>query len=488
LLQNNSRYLLVVAPKKADLVLPSEQALAAVLTQVQSQTLTPYVDKVADAKLLPSIPAPAAIVSETSDAKVGTTTIKLANGVQVVMKPTDFKADEVRFNAVSPGGSSLVSDADFPEAAHISQIVDNSGVGDFDQNALTRLLAGKVVSVSPYIGELNEGLRGSASTKDLETLFQLIYLYVTKPRADESAFATFKDQMHTELENRSLSVDAAFSDAITQARFGDSLRYNPLTLAELDQFDLQRAMAIYKERFADASDFTFVFVGNFDVAALKTLAQTYLGNLPASNGHESWQDVKPNPPDGKIEKMVYKGEDEQSRSFLLFTGYISPTQRNRLVLTLLQDVLDIRLRNDLREERSGTYSPGVYGNIAEDPDKSYGFYVTFGSDPKRVDELIKATWSDIADVKRDGPHADEFAKVTEQARRTHESDLRENQYWLDALVDDALHPAKNDAELLSFSETLDSIKPADIQNAAQQYLPEDRYIKVIQLPVAYQPK
>ena len=484
LLQNQSRYLLVVAPEKKELTLPSEAELAAVLTQVQAAQIEPYVDQVAAAQLMTTLPAPVAIISETTDSQLGITQFTLANGVQVILKPTDFKADEVLLRAVSPGGSSLVADADFREADNISTIVTNSGVGDFDYNGLTRLLNGKVVNLSPYIDQLNEGFQGSSSTKDLETLLQLLYLYVTKPRADKSAFTTFQDQMRTALENRSLSVDAAFGDAITHARYGDSIRYRPLTLAEVDGFDLQRAVEIYHERFADTSDFTFVFVGNFDVDALKKLTQIYLGNLPAGTRHENWKDVKPNPPPGQIEQTIYKGQDEQSRSFLLFTGTIDPTPRNRLLLRLLQDVLDIRLRNDLREERSGTYSPGVSANIAKNPDQSYGFYVTFGSDPKRVEELIKATWGDIADVKAQGPHADEFEKVTEQARRSHEKALRENQYWLTQLGDHAADPAEPLDNLLSFDETLASIQPADIQQAATDYLPIDRYIKVIQLPEA----
>lgn len=486
LLAGTSRYLLVVAPEKADLTLPSEAELAGVLSAVQSATIEPYVDKVANAELVTDIPAPAAIVTESADTDLGLTQFELANGVEVILKPTDFKADEVLFEAVSPGGSSLVSDADFLEADNISYIVGNSGVGDFDYNALTRLLSGKVVAVNPYIDELKEGFSGNASTKDLTTLFQLIYLYVTAPRADESAFAAFQNQMRTALENRSLSVDAAFSDAITQARFGDSVRYLPPTVADLEQFDLARAQAIYQERFADVSDFTFVFVGSFDPAEIKELAQIYLGNLPGAGRQESWQDVRPDPPTGQIEQTVYKGQDEQSRTFLLFTGRIKPTPENRLTLDLLRAVLDLRLTDDLREELGGTYSPSVVANVAPEPDQSYGFYVTFGSDPKRVDELVQATWEDIADVQANGPHEDEFAKVIEQARRSHERSLRENPYWLNTLSDYAEDPSEPLDSTLDFAETLASIEPADIQTAAQEYLREADTIKVVQLPEGYQ--
>ncbi|NJK54147.1 MAG: insulinase family protein, partial [Leptolyngbyaceae cyanobacterium SU_3_3] len=256
------------------------------------------------------------------------------------------------------------------------------------------------------------------------------------------------------------------------------------TLEELEQFDLERAFAIYQERFADTSDFTFVFVGSFEEEQIKSLAQIYLGNLPAGDRVESWSDVRPDPPTGQIEEIVYKGQDEQSRSFLLFTGRIDPTPENRLRLQLLRGVLDLRLTDDLREELGGTYSPGVVASVAPEPDQSYGFYVTFGSDPKRVDELLAATWADIAEVKAEGPQADEFAKVVEQARRTHERELRENAYWLETLTDYAENPDEPIDSALSFEETLANIQPADLQSAAQEHLREEDHIKVVQLPEA----
>ncbi|MEZ4609569.1 MAG: hypothetical protein R2838_04815 [Caldilineaceae bacterium] len=199
------------------------------------------------------------------------TEFELANGVRAIVKPTDFKEDEILMRATSPGGSSPVDDASrLPEAASIAAIVDQSGVGDFDQTTLLKLLAGKKVSVTPNISEVSEGLTGSASPKDLETLFQLAYLYMTAPRADSDAFEVYKTQQISALENRSLNPISALQDAVIEARFGDIIiRRGPLPVAEIQTLDLDRAMEIYKDRFGDASDFTFVFVGNVDVETIK---------------------------------------------------------------------------------------------------------------------------------------------------------------------------------------------------------------------------
>ena len=485
LADNQNRDVLVIAPEKEGLVLPTEAELTAVFADVQAQPIEPYVDTVTDAALIAEVPAPAAIVDEATMDEFGVTTLELENGVQVILKPTSFKEDEVLFGATSPGGSSLVSDEDFAEANFISNIVANSGVGDFDYNTLTRLLSGKVVAVGPYIGELDEGLQGSASTEDLETLFQLIHLYITAPRADESAFASFQDQLRTFLQNRALSPDAAFEDAINGARYGDSVRYNTLTLEALETLDLDRAFAIYQERFADAGDFTFVFVGNFDIEAIKTLAQTYLGTLPATNRQESWQDVMPDPPAAVIETPVYQGQGEQSQTVIQFDGLAEFTPENAMRMHLLGRILDIRLLNELRETRSAAYATNANGSLQQEPDQTYSFSIWFGSDPKRVDELVEATFAEIDKLQTAAPTDAEMSTVKTQAQRQHEKALLENDFWLTTLTDYATHPDDDLASRLDQQSLLDAVSAEDVQTAAQAYLLDDQYIKIVLYPAAY---
>lgn len=484
-LEASGRDVLLIAPEKQGLVLPTEQELANVVDAAMAKQVDPYVDQSADTVLLKEIPQPAAIVAESSDDQLGTTTLKLANGVTVVLKPTDFKNDEILFNATSFGGSSLVSDEDAREAQYITSIVSNSGVGDLDYDALSRLLSGKLVRVNPYIRILTQGMNGQASPQDLETLFQLIYLYATQPRADASAFDAFQAQMRSELQNRQLTPSSYLVDAYNRARYGDSIRFQQMTLDELNNFDLERAFAIYKERFANMGDATFLFVGSFTVDAIKPLVQSYLGALPSTGGTEMWKDVVPNPPTTAQEQTIYRGKDEQSTTLIEFDGIISPTLQNQVELEMLQNVLQLRLTNELRERLGGTYSPGVSSTISKLPDQTYTFRISYGSDPKRVDELEQATWENLNQLMQEGPSDQEFTTTVEQLHREQEGNLRQNSYWLSELTYYAQNPELDAHEMLQYDATVDAVTPGNLQALAKTIFNKDQSITLVLLPEAY---
>ena len=261
------------------------------------------------------------------------TVLTLENGVRVVVKTTDFTRGEVLMSGVSYGGSSLVGDADVPEASIITSVVGDSGVGSFSKNELNRLLTGKNVNLSVNIGELTEGFSGSAETSDLTTLFELVYLYATQPREDTVAFARTQDQLRAALRNRDTQPQAVFRDAITETLYGDAPRRQPLTLDEVDTLDYQtRAFDIYQERFADMGDFVFTFVGDVTVDEVRDLAQRYLGNLPSAQGEETYADVAPDLPESVVAKAVYKGKEQQSIVHVRFFGPMNPSRQERLKL------------------------------------------------------------------------------------------------------------------------------------------------------------
>lgn len=485
LLEESGRDVLVIAPDKEGLVLPSETELATIVDSTLAKTVEPYVDASAGSELMAEVPAPAPIISESSDPQLGTTTIEFANGVSVILKPTDFKDDEIVFNATSFGGSSLVGEEDALEAQIIPIIVGNSGVGDLDYNQLTRLLSGKLVQVNPYIRILTEGMNGQASPKDLETLFQLIHLYATQPRADESAYNTIMDQLRSEVANRKLAPASDLNDAYIHARYGDAIRFQQTTLEQIDSFDLDRAFAIYKDRFADMNDFTFVFVGNFTVEEIKPLLQRYLGTLPGSTRQEQWIDVVPDPPTTASEETIYRGQDEQATTWIEFTGITDPSLENQVVLEILQNVVELRLTDELRERLGGTYSPSVGGNISKLPDNAYFLRIRYGSDPKRVDELREVTWQNLQEIEEGGPTEEEFSKTVEQLHRQQEENLRENNYWLGELTYYVQNPELDATEILQYNETVNGIVMADVQSAAQQIVTEENVITLLLLPEAY---
>lgn len=484
----DNRAIYITAPQKEGLALPTEDDLAAAVDEALAAEIDPYADTLTATELMPAAPEPAAIVSQSVLTDTGVTVLELANGVRVLLKPTDFKDDEILFNAVSLGGSSLVDDAQFPDASTIDDIVAASGVGELNKTDLTKLLAGKTVAVTPYIRELTEGMEGSVVPADLETMMQLIYLYFTAPRVDADAFAAFQNQQRTALANRAQNPDLVLQDTLTRALYGNTIRRGPLTVEAIDKLDPEQGLAIYQDRFADAGDFTFLFVGNFDPATMTDLAQRYLGNLPATGREESWRDVAPDLPDGLVKEDVYKGEGDRSVVQLAFTAPVSPTTEAELQLNAATGVLDIMLREELREKLGGVYSASAYGFVQELPDPATLAFVGFGAEPGRVAELVDATFAQIDDLRSNGPSAANLEKVIAQQLSANEEQLESNAFWLTNLRDYVIYGDADELiPLTGFAALVDGLTAEQVQAAAQEFLNPDRYIDVTLYPESAAP-
>ena len=319
-IRDENRVILVDSPEKQNVKIPTEQDLLAVFDTVKAKQIEAYVDNVSDEPLLARIPEPGQILEEKKMEKLDITEWILGNGVRVVLKPTDFKNDEIRFNSFSPGGNSLVEDADYIAALTASSVIREGGLGEFNQIELDKKLSGKVVRVSPFITTLTEGVAGAASPQDMETMFQLIYMTFTAPRRDDTAFQSYQARMKGFIENRSARPETAFQDTIQVTMAQNHFRARPWSMDILNEMDLEKSLNIYKDRFADASDFTFFFVGNFDLETIKPFVQRYLGSLPDINRKETWRDVGINSPEGRLEKKVEKGIEPKSQVKLFFTG------------------------------------------------------------------------------------------------------------------------------------------------------------------------
>ena len=268
---DSNRVVLVSAPEKEGTVPTTEERLAAVFAETEQSDLEPYVDRTRDEPLLATLPEPGAVTSESAIDEIGVTEWVLANGAQVVLKPTDFKNDQILISGFSPGGSSLASDENFPSASFATTLIGESGLGEFNLVELDKALAGKIAGIDAYIAELEEGIEGGASPQDLETMFQLLYLTFTAPRAEDDAYQSFMARVRSFLENRSSRPEAVFGDEVLLRRYDDHPRRQPLTIEYLDLIHLDLAYEHYRDRFADASDFTFLLVGNFDTEEIRPL-------------------------------------------------------------------------------------------------------------------------------------------------------------------------------------------------------------------------
>ncbi len=478
---DHNRVVLVNVPEKPGVEIPREEALLAVMDRVREQEVLPYEESVSDLPLVETPPPPARVVSEVEIPELGVTEWMLANGVRVVLKPTDFKNDEIRFTSYSPGGHSLVPDKDYIAASTATSVIWEGGLGNFNRIELQKKLAGKVVNVAPGIGELRESLSGSASPEDLETMFQLVYLSFTAPRQDSSAFVAYQSRMRGFLENRSARPETAFNDTLQVTLAQYHHRARPWSEALLNEMDLGRSFEIYRSRFADASDFTFFFVGNFEPAQIKPLVQTYLGGLPALRRGETWRDVGIDPPKGVIEKTVRRGQEPKSLIRIIFTGPFEWNRQNQYDLNAMGRVLQIKLREVLREDLGGTYGVGVRPSASHYPDEGYSITVSFGCAPERVEELTEVVFTQIDSLKQFGTTDVYVDKVKQTQRRRRETNLKENGFWLSSLRSRYVH-GDDPVTILNYLDLVEGLTAETVQRMAQQYFNMENYVKVVLYP------
>jgi zinc protease len=476
-----NRFVVVTAPDKPGLVIPDEAKLAAAIKAAPNKDLKAYVDNVSSAALLDPLPSGGTVVKTTTKDAVGITEWELSNGVKVVLKPTTFREDEILFRAASPGGTSLASDADYIPANTAAQVLSAGGVGQFNAIDLRKVMTGKVANVSAFIGETEEGLSGNSSRRDLETMFQLIYLRFTQPRADADAFKVQSTQVRTALANQSAVPEFAFAEALTSIMGQNHPRRRITTPATVDQWNLEKSLAFYRDRFADASDFTFFFVGTFDLPTMKPLVERYLGGLPSIRRKETWKDVGVRPPVGVIEKTVEKGIEPKSQTVIVFTGPFEYDPSHRTTLRAMAHILQMRLLDSIREELGGTYTISVNGNGQKIPRQEYQVSIQFGGDPQRVDVLLKRVFEEIEKLKTNGPTEEEIADEKEALLREFETSSKQNGFLLTQIAG-KYQIGEDVAGIWDAPELYKKIDAASVQQAARTYLNTGNYVRVTLVP------
>ncbi|HVR27970.1 MAG TPA: insulinase family protein, partial [Thermoanaerobaculia bacterium] len=479
-LKETNRVILVAGPESA-VEKPTEQALLATFERVAALDIEPWIDKVTDGPLLAAELEPVEVLERKRRDDLGTTEWKLANGVRVIAKPTDFKNDQVLFSAYSLGGHSLVADEDWVPAITADAITALSGVGEFGLIELQKALTGKVVSVTPSISELTEGLSGGASPEDLETLFQLVYLYATAPRKDAEAFDSYRARMKGIVANREARPETVYEDRLSEILSQGHARRRPFTSELLDELDLERSYRIYADRFADLGDSTFFFVGAFELGELEALARRYLGNLPSNGRAETFRDIGVVPPRGVVVERVYRGLEEKSQVRIVWDGELEWSRANRYYLASMAEALSIRLRESLREDLGGTYGVRASSSTSLYPRARYGVTISFGCAPERIDELVERVFSEIHRIKEKGVPADLLTKIKETQRRQRETDLEENGFWLSTLRFYDLH-REDPGQILDLETWIAGLASEDIRDAARRYLDEKNYVQVALLP------
>lgn len=480
LLQKSNRVVMVNVPEKQGVSVPTENELASVIGKVAQEKITAYADKVSNKPLIKETPKAGSITSIGKNDALGYYEWKLSNGVKVIFKPTDFKNDEVAFTSFSNGGSSLVSDKDYVSASLATSLEAESGLGEFSKTELQKYLTGKIANVTAFIGTYNEGLRGSASPKDLETMFQLIYANFTQPRIDSTGFISFKSKMAAWLQNADNSPDKAFSDTLTSVLSNYHYRNRPWNMSLLEEIDMQKALAAIKDRFADAGDFTFVFTGNIDTSVFKPLVLTYLGGLPSTKRQESWKDIKMTNPTGLVEKVVKKGIEPKSSVAFAFSGDMDWSRLNEYKMESMMDAVNIRLREVIREEKSGTYGVGARHMLNRLPSARYNIMISFGCNPERVEELSKTVSSVIDSMKNFGITNETLAKVKETQKRQREVSLKVNRFWM-GILSNYIEYGDDPNLIPEYNKWVEALQVSDIKEACAKYF-NSNCVKVVLYP------
>lgn len=460
-------FIIHTGPKADGMI--SEAKLISTYNEVKKREVEPYVDKSAGLKLMAERPKGGEFVDMDENTEYGLTYYTLDNGVKVVLKKTDFKNDEIVMRAYSNGGTSLVNDDMYISASNAASIVNYSGLADFDVTELQKILTGKQVSVNPFIGELTEGLSGYASPDDLEEMFQLVYLYFKNPRKSEESFVSFKSRVSEQIKQSKNSPDQIFSDSIGYLLSGYHFRSQPMTEDKINKINLDKAFEFYQDRFSDASDFTFVFVGNFNESDINPLITSYLGALPNTGRKELWKDTKSIMPKEKINKSFKLGKDDNATVRLIMNGDYQFSPENDVKLDAMSRVLGILLLEEIRENLGGVYGINAFNRTSRYPDESYKMYVAYGCDPARVDELNKAVLKVIEKFKNDKLDPEYLKRAVETMKSEHKKAIQTNNFWTSNIYFYDFYQL--DISFINkYLATVDAITIADVQATAKKYL------------------
>ena len=470
-----NRVVLADGPEKAGAALPTEPEVRAVLERMGNAKPAAWVDEGANRALMPKLPTPGKIASERKLDELGVTIVKFANGVEVWLKPTDFKADEILFTSYAKGGLSLADSAAYTSAWLSSFVVNDGGVGGFKNTEMQKMLAGKLFTVRPYASPYTHGVTGSTRPEDLETALQVLHLGFLKPTEDPDAFAAMKAQINAFLVNRANSPEQVFGDSATAVNTGGFYMARTPSAEQVAAVKLGDALDFYRKRFANAADFTFFFSGNFQTDAILPSLARYLGGLPSTGKRTSNLVAKgPRFPNGITKVEVRKGSEPKGSVRITFFTRAAIEELDQHRANSAASILSDHLRSTMRELLGGTYSVGARFQHQTPLDGYSTMTITFGCDPARADTLIAAALSEVKKLADGGPTAEDVSKEQEVQRRELETSMKQNGFWTGSMQSVSLM-GWDPLRIAKRRERIDLLTPALLQDSIKKYFPADHY-------------
>lgn len=477
LLPDNNQVVFIAAPEKEGIVCPTKEEVVAQLKGMKDLKVEAYVDKVSNEPLMKEAPKGGKIVSENTNAIYGTTELTLSNGVKVYIKKTDFKADEIQMKGVSLGGTSLFPDNDKLEMSYLNSVIQAGGLGNFSKVDLTKMLAGKKVSVNAAVGANTEGITGSCSPKDFETMMQLTYLSFTAPRKDMDAFASLKSRIKAQLESAESNPLSSINDTIQKMMYGYHPRYFSMKPEMVDQINYDRIIEMYKDRFADASDFRFFLVGNVDIEKVKPLIEQYLGALPSTGRKETFRDNHMDIAKGMLENTYAKEQQTPMATvFMLYSGKCKYDLKDNLLMSFLTQALDMVYTEEVREKEGGTYGVSSYGQLSKHPNEKFMLQIVYQTDPAKKDHLNGIIDAQMKKMASEGPTEEHLQKIKEYMLKKYKDNQKENGYWLNNL-DEYFYTGVDYTQ--GYEEAVNNITVKDVQKFAADLVNQGNKITVV---------
>ena len=474
----------ISGPEKEGVNIPSEETILAAIAGQSELAIEAPVEEVIDTELVKKAPHKGKIKSFRENEEIEATEWILSNGIKVVFHPTDFKADEILMQAFSKGGLSQVKTEDLPSAEVATSLIEMSGIGRFSATQLEKALTGKTVSVSAEISENVERMHGSSSIKDLETMLQLTYLYFTAPRRDEKAYETFMGLMRNQLANRDKNPKIAFSDSVQMMSTNHSPRTILFNNEMLDRVSLDKALEVYKARFANPADFTFVFVGNINPKDPKVqeLICLWLGGMKTKKcNHEEVIDHHVTVTMGQQKNYFSRAmETTTASNRIQYTSYDIPfTMANDLNMEMIGRILSTRYLESIREREGGSYGVGTYGYVMGLPSPRAGLLMQFDTDPKKQERLMEIIHEEVQTIVANGPLASDLQKEKESMLKDFQEDLEKNTYWRQSLYMYYMYGHNN---IRDYKAAVEAITAETVQETLRKLVSAGNVFEVVMFP------
>jgi len=473
--------ILVSGPEKERSSLPDSVAVQSWIAKISTEDIKPFKEEAVVTSLLSKLPQPGKVTGKKELSKIGITELTLSNGVKVILKPTTFKNDQVLYGAFAAGGTSLYDGADFDVASNAGGLMARMGLGSLSPVQLNQVLTGKIVNSAATLGLRSQTISGSSSVQDLETALQITYLQFTAPRKDSLIFRNTMGTAIAGLANRYADPNRVFADTISYVMGNYNYRSASPTAERLNKITLSKTYDIYKERFSDASQFTFVFVGNIDINTITPLLERYLGSLPSTYQNIKARDLGIHIPAGVISKKVYKGAEDKALVRIVFSGDYKFSSFANLQLKALSEILQIKVLQQLREAEGEVYSPQVQSVYNKYPQNRFAITVSFGCAPRNADHLVNMVEQEMALLRDSGPEQEDIQKFKAQYQKSVELALKDNNFWLSFLLSQ-YENQENPRHALETNENLQKLNGTSLKQAAQIFLSGKNMITFELLP------